>query len=148
VTKGKLDHLERLAGVEAPLIVFARRVPDELGGWWRIGRGVTTDKEQSALYAKGRTAPGPIVTHAQDAHETAHGMRRYGGCAIDFVAMNDDGQPDWTPARYLALGAFARSLGFEWGGDFKDPHTGKPMADLGHVQMSAWKTIPLPQNTV
>jgi peptidoglycan LD-endopeptidase CwlK len=49
-----------------------------------------TAAEQTALYAQGRTAPGPIVTYAQ-AGESAHGY----GCAIDFVVMVN-GKPDWS----------------------------------------------------
>lgn len=46
--------------------------------------------EQDALYAKGRTAPGAIVTRAQ-AGQSAH---QY-GLALDFVIL-DNGKPDWS----------------------------------------------------
>lgn len=147
-----LEHQDRLAFVDAALVAFARRVPDVCGGRWGVVRGSTTDAQQAALYAKGRTVVGenptperPLgktVTNARNAHETAHGMRRFGACAVDFVALNDDGSLDWTPPRYQALGEFAKRCGFEWGGDFRDPKTGKPMQDLGHVQVANWRSIP------
>lgn len=149
------EHPERLAGVDVDLRDFILFAIHELGGRWQVGRGVTTDKEQAALYAKGRTERGeppytedhPLgrtVTEARLSSETAHGVRRYGGCAVDLVAIHDDGSPDWTPPRYRALGALAKHCGFEWGGDFISARTGRPMADLGHVQSAHWKNIPVP----
>ena len=46
--------------------------------------------EQDALYAKGRTLPGKIVTYAKSG-ESPHQF----GLALDFVIM-DHGKPDWS----------------------------------------------------
>ena len=154
-----LQHPERLSGVEPELVAFCLRVPKILGGRWRVVRGVTSDKEQSALYAKGRTVVGerataerPLgssVTEAQTAAQSAHGMRKYGGCAVDLVAMNDDDTCDWEPARYEALGSLAQQMGLEWGGNFTVTHNGKvlPMHDNGHVGIRSWRSIPLKDAT-
>lgn len=48
-----------------------------------------THEEQAALYAKGRTSPGPKVTYAKPG-ESAHNH----GLALDFVPLLD-GKPDW-----------------------------------------------------
>lgn len=154
-----LEHEERMANTDPALVAFARRVPEVLGGRWRIGRGCTTDAEQQALHDEGRITDGPgvdaahphgrCVTEARLASETAHGCRQFGCCALDFIAMRDDGTPDWTPPRYRDLGRLAKAMGFEWGGDFTrlNPRTGKheSFPDLGHVQVSGWRSIPLRQ---
>jgi len=102
----------------------------------RFSYTLRTYTEQNALYAKGRTAPGPIVTHAR-------GGRSYHnfGLAFDIVLLKDtngdgtfetaswetnidfdkDGKPDWREVVTIA-----KAFGWEWGGDwagFKDlPH--------------------------
>lgn len=157
MTAWPLEKQERLVDVEISLVAFGLRVPQVLGGRWRVVRGKTTDAEQLALWQKGRELPGeacttesPLgrtVTNAKDCSETAHGLRQYGACAVDFVAMTDAGELDWTPARYLALGKLAKGLGFEWGGDFKIMRRGKmvSMGDYGHVQVKGWRSISLRQ---
>lgn len=87
-------------------------------------------EEQDALYEKGRTAEGNIVTHAKGG-ESYHNF----GLAIDFALMSVDGQVIWdmnydgngnSRADWMEVVEIAKDLGFEWGGDwtqFKDyPH--------------------------
>lgn len=87
-------------------------------------------EEQNALYEKGRTAEGNIVTHAKGG-ESYHNF----GLAIDFALLSVDGQVIWdmqydgngnSKADWMEVVAIAKNLGFEWGGDwakFKDyPH--------------------------
>ncbi|WP_235192304.1 M15 family metallopeptidase [Cytobacillus firmus] len=87
-------------------------------------------EEQNALYEKGRTAEGNIVTHAKGG-ESYHNF----GLAIDFALMSVDGQVIWdmkydgngnSRADWDEVVEIAKDLGFEWGGDwtqFKDyPH--------------------------
>src|SRR5688572_22238652 len=50
----------------------------------RIVQGLRTVKEQDALFAKGRTTPGPIVTKARGG-KSYHNY----GLAIDFAIMYD-----------------------------------------------------------
>lgn len=152
-----LDHKERLRDVEPVLVAFCLRIPQVLGGWWRVGRGATTDAEQLQLWRKGREIPGenctperPLghtVTEAKTAAETAHGVRLYGACGVDLIAMNPDGTCDWglVPTRYDALGELVRTFGFEWGGDFKVKTSKgtRNMGDLGHIQVAGWRSIPL-----
>ena len=90
-----------------------------------------TFQEQEALYAKGRTKPGKIITNAK-AGESYHNY----GLAIDFclllndgkevswdrnLDMDEDNQKDWNE-----VVAVFKHYGWEWGGDwnnFKDyPH--------------------------
>ncbi|PAE26629.1 M15 family metallopeptidase [Bacillus sp. 7894-2] len=86
--------------------------------------------EQDALYEKGRSAEGNIVTHAKGG-ESYHNF----GLAIDFALLSVDGQVIWdmkydgngnSRADWMEVVEIAKDLGFEWGGDwtqFKDyPH--------------------------
>lgn len=79
--------------------------------------------EQERLYAQGRTAPGPIVTHAPPG-TSKHEL----GLAFDLAPANAAGLPDWgAPAAVWArLGELGEAEGLRWGGrwtDFPDrPH--------------------------
>ena len=72
-----------------------------------------TMAEQQALYAKGRTAPGRIVTNVQYPN-SAHNW----GVAVDFC-QNVRGQEYAEPAFFKSVGTIAKQLGFTWGGDWK-----------------------------
>jgi peptidoglycan L-alanyl-D-glutamate endopeptidase CwlK len=88
----------------------------------RIISGTRTYAEQDALYAKGRTAPGPKVTKAKGG-QSNHNF----GIAWD-VGLFDggaylDGDTPAEQALYKKLSAL-RPSALEWGGDwsgFKDP---------------------------
>jgi peptidoglycan L-alanyl-D-glutamate endopeptidase CwlK len=75
---------------------------------------------QTALYAQGRTAPGPIVTHAQ-AGESYHNFK----AAYDAIPLMN-GKADWTvqdPAfqRMIVLGKQAGAeAGYDWPGELQD----------------------------
>lgn len=71
-------------------------------------------ESQDALYAKGRTAPGKIVTNAQ-AGQSFHNFR----VAFDFVPVVD-GKAQWDDTLLWGLcGKIAVNCGLEWGGNFK-----------------------------
>lgn len=84
----------------------------------RISQGFRTYAEQDAIYAKGRTTQGNIVTNAKGGFSN-HNF----GLAFDIVGITNgelNYNLDWD---YLS--SLAKSKGFEWGGDwkFKDmPH--------------------------
>ena len=74
-----------------------------------------TSAEQAALYAQGRTAPGPVVTWAKPG-ESEHEKRN----ALDVVPLRN-GKPVWgTTGADLALwqqvGALGEAAGLEWAG--------------------------------
>lgn len=84
--------------------------------------------EQNALYAKGRTQPGKIVTNAKGG-ESKHNFR----VAFDVVIM-DNGNPVWeyNDPRWDEIGDLGKRFGFIWGGDFKSikdkPHFELPIS--------------------
>ncbi|WP_281990506.1 M15 family metallopeptidase [Aquimarina aggregata] len=84
----------------------------------RVTDGLRSFKEQDALYAKGRTTPGKIVTNAK-AGQSYHNY----GLAIDVVPMIN-GKPNYKDD-YIKIARIGKSLGFTWGGDFRS-FTDKP----------------------
>jgi len=105
----------------------------------RITEGVRNVERQNELYAQGRTTPGKIVTYATGTDYKSH---HQWGTAFDFC--RNDGTVDvyYNKDRfYEKVGAIGKSLGLEWGGDWKDP------ADMPHFQLPDWgsKTTKLRQ---
>lgn len=100
-----------------------------------ITQGLRTIAEQEALYAQGRTKPGSIVTNAKGGTS----YHNY-GLAIDFALLLPDGkQVSWDLKRdgdsdkvadWTEVVQEAKSLGFEWGGDFVS------ITDAPHFQMT------------
>ena len=76
--------------------------------------------EQEALYAKGRTVPGPRVTNARGGHSN-HNF----GIAFD-VGVFSCGKYLGTSPKYKAVGVLGQDLGLEWGGNWTsivdEPH--------------------------
>lgn len=84
-----------------------------------------TNGEQDALYAKGRTAPGTIITNAKGG-QSYHNY----GLALDFCPIVN-GKCAWE--RYdlfKEIASIAKSIGFSWGGDWKT------FVDQPHLQMT------------
>ena len=104
-------------------------------------------KDQDALYAKGRSTDGNVVTNARGG-ESYHNY----GLAIDFALAAPEGEhliwdmdydgngnskSDWKEVVEIA-----KNLGFEWGGDWAK------FKDYPHLQMSFGLTINDLQNGV
>lgn len=91
----------------------------------RLLSGLRTIEEQEALFARGRSAPGPIVTRARrSTHNT--------GLAFD-IAIFRDGKWVFTGSDYNRIGAIGRQLGLIWGGDSPG------MKDAPHFEHSTAK---------
>ena len=107
----------------------------------QIGECLRTVAEQDALYAKGRTAPGSIVTNARG--KSYSSMHQW-GVAFDFyLKMDIDGDGKTSDDAYNnatkvfnKVGAIGKKLGLEWGGDWKS------IKDLPHLQLSTWGSTP------
>ena len=76
---------------------------------------VRTEEEQEALYAKGRTAPGSIVTNVR-----YPGSAHNWGVAADFCE-NVRGKEYDDPDFFRQVGELAKEFGFTWGGDWRRP---------------------------
>lgn len=98
-----------------------------------ITDGFRSSEEQDALYARGRSEDGPVVTQVQGGNS----YHNY-GLAIDFALRtkkgaviwdmeydgNKNGQADW-----MEVVEIAKRLGFSWGGDWEN------FPDYPHLQM-------------
>ena len=95
----------------------------------RIMSALRNCKEQDALYAKGRTKPGPKVTNAK-CGESDHNV----GAAADIVPLIN-GQPTWKAPKetWNQIGLEAEAQGLKWGGRWK-------FKDLPHVYDREGKT--------
>ena len=92
----------------------------DMGITVKIISGTRSKAEQDALYAKGRTAPGKIVTNARFGYSN-HNF----GLAFDIGIFQGSKYLENSPL-YKAVMAIARPLGLECGGDWKsivdEPH--------------------------
>lgn len=93
----------------------------------KIISGLRTYAEQDALYAQGRTTPGPKVTHARGGYSN-HNF----GIAFD-VGVFEGNKYLPESVKYKAVGALGMDLGLEWGGNWKT------IVDQPHFQLRpAW----------
>lgn len=94
-----------------------------------IGECLRTAEEQDALYAKGRTAAGSIVTNARGS--TYSSMHQW-GIAFDFYRNDGKGTYNDTDGFFGKVGEIGKSIGLEWGGDWVNP------VDKPHFQLPDW----------
>ena len=92
-----------------------------------------TKAEQDALYAKGRTAPGNIVTNCRYPNSP-----HCWGVAFDFCRNVRGREYDDSDGFFKKCGEIGKSLGLFWGGDFKS------FVDKPHLELAKY----LPNNSV
>ena len=102
-----------------------------------IGECVRTKAEQDALYAKGRTSSGRIVTNCKG---SSYSSMHQWGVAFDFYLImdvdgdgktSDDAYNDKT-GLFEKVGKLGQSIGLEWGGSWKS------IVDKPHFQLPDW----------
>lgn len=126
-TKSNLNGLNgRFLDVLTPFLHEATRVAAQHGMRVDVIAGLRTWDQQAALYAKGRTAPGAVVTNARPG-SSWHNF----GLAVDLGLFQgrtyvDSKDPRKAESVYREIAEIAREYGIEWGGNwrsFKDtPH--------------------------
>lgn len=121
---------KNIATLEEAVRPYARALVEKakaLGITIKVISGTRTYAEQDALYAKGRTTPGPKVTNARGGYSN-HNF----GIAFDigvFVGTSYKGE---SP-QYKAVGVIGTELGLEWGGNWTS------IVDEPHFQLRpAW----------
>jgi len=86
----------------------------------RVISGLRSYEEQEALYARGRTQPGPKVTNARGGFSN-HNF----GIAFDVGVFSGSRYLGSSP-KYRAVGVLGQELGLEWGGNWTtivdEPH--------------------------
>lgn len=94
-----------------------------------------SNDEQRELYQQGREKPGPIVTRAkpgQSPHNAVDLSGKPAALAFDAVPL-ENGKTVWgNQILWNRLGAIARTVGLEWGGDWKT------FRDSPHFQLKNW----------
>lgn len=92
-----------------------------------VVQGLRTVAEQDALFARGRTAPGSIVTNAAGGHSW-HNF----GLAVDLAPLAPDGTIDWNSGhpQWKRMEAVGVSLGLTSGANWKR------LVDAPHFQIS------------
>lgn len=87
----------------------------------KVISGHRSYEEQDDLYAKGRTAPGKVVTKARGGYSW-HNF----GLAFDIGIFSSDSKTYYgESAAYKEVGNIGKSLGLEWGGEWQfvdEPH--------------------------
>lgn len=98
----------------------------------RVVQGLRTIEEQNALYAQGRTKPGPKVTNAKGGSS----IHNY-GLALDFCLLINDNEISWNLNAdfdkdrikdWQEVVSIFKKYGWKWGGDWKtkdNPHVEK-----------------------
>ena len=81
--------------------------------------------EQTKLYNQGRTTPGKRVTNAR-CGQSSHNY----GLAVDVVQIKN-GKALWTNPNWSRIGQIGKSVGMEWGGDWKSFKDRPHFQDLG-----------------
>lgn len=135
-----LSHIATLdsAAVE-PFRKFARlaeATAAAMGCEYKGISGLRTWKEQDALYAKGRTVPGPRVTNAR----AGYSWHNY-GVALDFGVFRgesyvDADNPGLAARVHAACAVHADECGLEWGGNWTR------FKDLPHYQVAGLPSSP------
>jgi len=88
------------------------------------------NESQNALFAQGRTAPGPKVTNARGG-QSFHNYR----VAFDFVPIVN-GKAAWNDTElFFKLGAIGEAHGLEWAGRWKT------FKELAHMQFTNGLTL-------
>ena len=85
-------------------------------------------QEQDELFAQGRTKPGKIITNAKG-ENSLHNYK----VAFDFCI--NDKQECYNPVLLEKVGQIGKTLGLEWGGDFKT------FKDMPHFQYTKGLTL-------
>ena len=102
-------HLQKLA---KELVIVCEKQGCPIG----IGECFRTVQEQNRLYDQGRTKPGPVVTNAPGS--TYRSMHQW-GVAFDVYRKDGKGAYNESGNYFQRVGAIGKSLGLEWGGDWK-----------------------------
>lgn len=102
----------------------------------RITQGLRTIEDQNALYEKGRSTPGKVVTYARGGDSFHNYGLAFDICfsGVDpYLEKLDDEKRRFFWSEY---GRWGKEFGLEWGGDFLDEKQ-----DLPHMQKSYGFTI-------
>jgi len=116
------QHKERLKGCDPKLIWRVGALINEMeykghGMFVLPDGGLRTTRRQQALYAKGRTKPGRVVTNCDGIiRKSYHQTGKAADCAFRVPRGGDPFDPKHPWQLY---GELAKKWGLRWGGNFK-----------------------------
>lgn len=119
-TIANLDSLNKKALAKfEPFLQEAELAMEKQGVTIEVISGLRSYSAQAALFAQGRTKPGPIVTKARPG-SSWHNF----GLAIDLgLFMNskylDEASPTLADKLYTTIGSIAAKHGIKWAGNWK-----------------------------
>lgn len=122
------QSLNTLKGIHPDLVKVMKAAIVNTPVDFTITDGVRTTAQQQALYAKGRTKPGGIVTNADGVkNKSNHQVKSDGYCyAVDLypyvngkIDFNDKMNNLSMIASHIKSVAKSMSIKITWGGDFK-----------------------------
>ena len=99
----------------------------------QIPECLRTVAEQDALFAKGRTSPGNVVTNAPG---SSYSSMHQWGVAADFCRADGRGAFDDSDGFFGKVGLIGMQIGLEWGGSWTSP------VDKPHFQLPDWGSTP------
>lgn len=122
----------RLVGVHPKLVAAIEEILGAMadrGHGMFVVEGVRSLERQSALYAQGRSTPGPIVTNADGVtHRSNHQPHEdHWGHAVDCAFLS--GNPFSHTHPWEEYGELVESHGLRWGGRFST------LMDLPHAEL-------------
>ena len=85
----------------------------------RVTQGLRTYAEQNALYAQGRTLPGPRVTNAPGGYSWHNFGRAFDVCIVSYIG--DTTPRDVYDGPWQHIAELGEKAGLEWGGRFPSP---------------------------
>ena len=131
-TKKRNNTGHNVSDIHPKLKILQKKLIEECeskGLLIRITQEIRTAEEQDRLYAQGRTTSGNIVTNARGSDYSSH---HQWGTAFDFC-RNDGNDSYYDKDGFFSkVGAIGKSIGLEWGGDWKKP------VDKPHFQLPDW----------
>lgn len=98
-----------------------------------IAETLRTEAEQDALYAKGRTGPGRIVTNAKG---SSYSSMHQWGIAFDVYRADGKGAYENGDGFFEKVGKLGEESGLLWGGNWRS------IRDLPHFQLPDWGDTP------
>lgn len=119
---------DKLAGLHPDLVARVERVLAAMaanGTPMRVTDGFRSAAQQALLYAKGRTAPGRIVTYADGLHKKSN---HQSGRAVDCAFLGPKPYDESHPWGFY--GDCAEREGLTWGGRWRSPKTDRPHVEL------------------
>lgn len=130
--------LERMAGLHPVLMAILFEALEGSPYDFGVASGVRTTEQQKALYAKGRTVPGKIVTNCDGVKKKSNHQAKADGYGYAVDLYGWDGKALWDKASLSAIAGHIKEAAqkypckLQWGGDWKS------FKDYPHIELVSY----------